>query len=409
MKIHRRDLRRPAQNEASRSWYRIQNATTATEPTTVYLYGIVGEDWWGDGNPAAQLVKDINALDVSEIQLHINSPGGDVYEGLAILNALRQHKARVIVTVDGLAASAASFIAMAGDEVVMARNSELMIHDAWGICIGPAEDMTRTGADLNRISDNIASIYADRASGTDTAAFRALMLAETWFSAQEAVDAGLADRVLEKPVDEAKKNAFDLSVFDYAGRASAPAPQIPTAASAAVVTPPAAAASEDTTTQEGPSAVEISDEQMTTLRQRAGVADGADFDTCVAALGEALEEQAAPAATIPDGMVLMDSTQQQHLLADAAAGREARNQQQLEQREGLVNAAVRDGRIAPARREHWLNALTADPEGTEQLLGNLAPGLVPMDSLGHAGHEPVTVSADERLYDNVWPSATKEV
>lgn len=185
------------------------------------------DSWGGEfGVSAKEFAAALDDLgdDVTELRLHINSPGGEVFEGIAILNALRGQRAkgrRVVSVVDGLAASAASFIAMAADEVVMARNSELMIHDAWGICIGNAEDMRELGSRLDHLSDNIASVYAEKAGGS-TADWRTHMLAETWYSADEAVSAGLADRV--EAAQKKASNSFDLSVFQYAGREQAPAP-----------------------------------------------------------------------------------------------------------------------------------------------------------------------------------------
>ena len=134
------------------------------------------------------------------------------------MNALRQHQARVIGVVDGLAASAASFIAVGGcDELVMAEHSELMIHDAWGLCLGNAEDMTTMAADLDRISDNIASIYARKAGGS-AQDWREVMRAEKFYSADDAVDAGLADRVDRQdeesdPAEESAGNRWDRSIF----------------------------------------------------------------------------------------------------------------------------------------------------------------------------------------------------
>lgn len=199
------------------------DGTTAT----LRLYDPI-DSWGGDwGMSAKELVDALDELPdaVNEIRLHVNSPGGEVFEAIAVLNALRSHEARVVAIVDGLAASAASFIACGADEVVMAKNSELMIHDAWGLCVGNAQDMRDLAEDLDRLSDNIASIYADKAGG-EVSDWRAAMSRETWYSAEEAVEAGLADRVDAKAGEA--QNRFDLSIFTYAGRAAAPEPQVAT-------------------------------------------------------------------------------------------------------------------------------------------------------------------------------------
>jgi ATP-dependent protease ClpP protease subunit len=198
----------------------------------LYLYDVIdswGGDWGISAREFTQALAEIGTVD--SIALHINSPGGECYEGIAIMNQLRRHPARVTAVVDGLAASAASFIAAAADEVVMAPNSEMMIHDAWGIALGPASEMHDAGDRLDRISDNIASVYAGRPnSPADAGAWRQLMLAETWFSAGEAVTAGLADRVEGADAEPEPQtiDAFDLGVFRYQGRADAPVPQLAT-------------------------------------------------------------------------------------------------------------------------------------------------------------------------------------
>lgn len=204
------------------------------------LYGPI--DSWGGywGVSAVEFLEVLDQLgdDVTEIRLHINSPGGEVWEALAILNSLRAHDAKVVAVVDGIAASCASFIACAADEMIMSPNTQLMIHDAWGLCIGNAADMHSTGDLLDQISNNIASIYADKSGGT-TEQWRAIMLDEGWYTAQEAVDAGLADKIAGDDADE-PEDAFDLKGIGlkYSGRAEAPAPQVPTA-SATSPTPPA--------------------------------------------------------------------------------------------------------------------------------------------------------------------------
>ena len=181
-----------------------------------------GEFWGVSAKEFAQALDDLPS-NITEIRLHINSPGGDVFDGVAIVNALRAHSARVVVVVDGIAASAASFIAASADETIMAPNSELMIHDAWGLCVGNAAEMKQMAEMLDHISDNIASIYAAKAGGT-VAEWRAAMAKETWYSADEAVAAGLADTASKAEPLAATQNRHDLSIFTYAGRAAAPAP-----------------------------------------------------------------------------------------------------------------------------------------------------------------------------------------
>jgi ATP-dependent protease ClpP protease subunit len=182
------NFQRPAQAKVGR-WYEIKNI--ATDVAEVSIYDEIG--FWGV--TASDFVRDLQGVQAKSITLHVNSPGGDVFDGIAILNALRQHPARVEVVIDGLAASAASFIAMAGDSVVMAPNAMMMIHEASGVVFGNAEEMTEMAALLDKTSANIAQVYAQRAGG-DPEDWRQAMRAETWYSDQEAVDAGLADAIL---------------------------------------------------------------------------------------------------------------------------------------------------------------------------------------------------------------------
>lgn len=190
------------------------------------------DSWGGDwGVSAKEFAAALGALpdDTHTINLHINSPGGEVFEAVTILNQLRQHQARIVAIVDGLAASAASYIAVGADEVQMAPNTQLMIHDAWGLAIGNAADMRSAGDLLDRLSNNIASIYAAKAGGT-VEDWRAAMLAESWYSAEEAVAAGLADSILgtDTPEEDAAKALanVDTSDWKYSSRDEAPAPLI---------------------------------------------------------------------------------------------------------------------------------------------------------------------------------------
>lgn len=206
-------------------------AVDETGTATLRIYDPI-DSWGGDWGVSAREFADAlrQVPNAQQIQLHLNSPGGEVFEAIAILNGLRNHPATVTAVVDGLAASAASFIAAGVDRLVMGQNSQLMVHDPWGICIGPATDMRNLADQLDHIGDNIASVYQGKAGGA-LADWRAVMLAETWYSAEEAVTAGLADEVAGSAGQDAQpQNAFDLNTFQYPGRAAAP-PPLPIAAS----------------------------------------------------------------------------------------------------------------------------------------------------------------------------------
>lgn len=205
------------------------------EPAAVDIFGEIGWSWWGDGVEANEFAQQLAAITADTITVRVNSPGGDVFDGIAITNLLRAHPATVNVVVMGLAASAASVISMAGDSISMMPNSEMMIHDASGFCIGNAADMAEMVTLLDHVSNNIASAYAARAGGT-TADWRDVMRGEQWYTADEAVAAGLADRVGNAPTaaaSTATDRAWNLSFFAYQGRDSAPAPTVRPAAAVA--------------------------------------------------------------------------------------------------------------------------------------------------------------------------------
>jgi HK97 family phage prohead protease len=208
-------------------WFEIRNQAGGdqAEPATVLIFDEIGGSF---GVNAQDFAQALGEIDAPTIQVRINSPGGSLFDGIAIYNALNHHPARIEVYVDSLAASAASVIAMAGDEIVMMPGSQMMIHDAAAVQDGNAEDMAKMSTFLDRQSGNIADIYRLRAGG-DATEWRDLMLAETWMFAREAVAMGLADRVEDPPTaptpsDTPTTRSFDLSQFRYAGRQAAPAP-----------------------------------------------------------------------------------------------------------------------------------------------------------------------------------------
>lgn len=181
-----------------------RSGTGSDKTAEVYLYDVIG---W----PFIEAVDVVTAIPdgVENINLHINSPGGDVFEGLSIYNWLREHSARVSVQVDGLAASVASVIAMAGSNVSMPKSSFMMIHDPWTIMLGNAEDLRKEADLLEQIESVLAEIYAAK-SGQEVTQVRQWMHDESWFTGQEARERGFADAVID---GAAAANTFNLSAF----------------------------------------------------------------------------------------------------------------------------------------------------------------------------------------------------
>lgn len=173
----------PRNSETGESWYRIVNAV-ADGPTQIQIHAEIGQ--WGVS--AQDFLRDLAVID-GPVEVHVNSPGGDVFDAYAIYNGLVARPG-VTTVVDGIAASAASFIVMAGEQRLMARTSQLMIHDGWAGVAGNAEDLQHMVARLETVSDQIAGIYADTAGG-EPDYWRDLMRAETWYTPQQALDAGL--------------------------------------------------------------------------------------------------------------------------------------------------------------------------------------------------------------------------
>lgn len=166
----------------------------------ISIYGeIVSDKWYDDETSAISFKSDLDELgDVDTINLHINSPGGSVFEGIAIHNMLKMHKATVNVYVDGLAASIASVIAMSGDTIFMPENAMLMIHNPWTFAVGNAKELRKQADDLDRIAQASIKTYLSKSNGKiDEETLTQLLDEETWLSAQEAFDYGLADEVLE--------------------------------------------------------------------------------------------------------------------------------------------------------------------------------------------------------------------
>jgi len=186
---------------------KLQVRAAADGVTEILLYDEIG--FWGV--TAKQFVQQLSAISTPSITVRINSPGGDVFDGLAIYDALEAHAATIETVVEGLAASAASFIALAADKVTMAENALMMIHQAWGFAIGNKADMLDMATTLEKIDGQLAAIYAGQ-TGKTQAEMLALMAGAsdgTWFTADEAKTIGLVDEIVgETPDDQTAENSL---------------------------------------------------------------------------------------------------------------------------------------------------------------------------------------------------------
>ena len=188
--------------------YRVENK--ASDEATVYIYDEIS--YWGvDAN---QFAKDFTDIKAKTIHLRVNSPGGSVFDGLAIFNTIQQHKSTVIAHIDGLAASIASVLVLAADEVQMAKNAFYMIHQPWSMVIGTSEDMRKEADLIDKVDGSIIQTYVDK-TGKKESEIVDMMNEETWLTAEEALEMGFADSIFEDKKEETKDAMalFDLSLF----------------------------------------------------------------------------------------------------------------------------------------------------------------------------------------------------
>ena len=221
--------------------FRAESAPAGDE-ATIYLYDMIVDtdeeaQWWGGVSPEA-FIKVLRDMTAPTIHLRVNSPGGSVFAARAIEQALREHKSQVVAHIDGLAASAASFLIQGADEIEAAPGSFIMIHKAWTIAWGNADDLLATAGLLHQIDASLVKTYA-AATGQSADDIAGWMAAETWFEADRAVELGFADRVAEADKGRASASAWDLTAYKHAPRvqtsASLPQPDRTALARAAAV------------------------------------------------------------------------------------------------------------------------------------------------------------------------------
>jgi ATP-dependent Clp protease, protease subunit len=190
--------------DAVRHWAEKSFAAEADEPNTISIYGVIGDDMFGEGFTAKRMAGALRSIGPNAVTVNVNSPGGDMFEGLAIYNLLREHPAEITVKVMGVAASAASLVAMSGDRVLMGAGAVMMIHNAWGMVIGNRHDFADAASVFETFDASMAAIYAAR-TGKDSAAIMAMLDGPTrasdgtYMTAAEAVAAGFADGQFDGP------------------------------------------------------------------------------------------------------------------------------------------------------------------------------------------------------------------
>lgn len=376
----------------------------------LWLYGLVG-GWWR-GFDAESVANALRGMDVDLLYVRIHSPGGDSADGIAIGNLLRNHRAKVVTVVDGYACSAASVIAVAGDEVVMCPGAQLMLHDVMTYGAGNAKTLRLAAEYAEALSQNYASVYQYRAGGT-VAQWRSVMLVNdeygTWYTAEEAVAASLADSVgtvvaigsppvaPEDELDDADcwaRAAHDLNLLDM---------YVPAAARAAWQSgerpkPPDRKSADRPTQPKGAAVVDLNDTQIASLREQVGFPADADADTIVKAVAEALTERAEAKVTteIPEGMELVSKTVFEDVTAKAERGAEAA-EELLTMRCTAVLDKYKDRFPAtPEARAKWEADFRRDPAATETYLAATKP-LLPTTEAGHGGdgeNQPVAVTDD---------------
>ena len=385
---------------------------------TIRMYGPIDSwgGWWGISAADVGEVLDSLPDSVTQIILRINSPGGEVFEAMSILNMLRAHKASVLGVVDGLAASAGSVIAVGCDETVMSPGTQMMIHSPSTIAWGNATEMRKVADVLDGIEESIITIYRDKAGES---AWGELLSAETWYTAAGAVEAGLADRVAvvkdagetstagaddEDPADPLEGD----TVEDKYQSARARLGWQPTSA-AALIKPPSS--TEPGLTRETEK-LTMSDTFLASVRDRLGVSEAeASEETVLTALDEALTEQAdtpaAPAASIPEDAIVVDKAAYEQLRDNADAGRKAMDAINAQRRDGIIAAALKDGRIAASNKDSWRAQLDKDEDGIKSILDGMPKNTaVPVAEIGHSD---TLTSTEDSLYARAgWATNEKE-
>jgi len=378
--------------------FQVKNSSNSAE---ILFHGDLG---WG--LDPADIIEDVRNITSGNITVRFNSNGGDAFAGIAIMHALREHPAHVTGIVEGIAASAASVVAVGGcDELIMRPGSQLMIHDAMTWADGSASELIKQAELLESVSNDIAAVYAGK-TGTDVELWRNAMREETWFNADEALAAGLADRIVDGRVSNVSKS----KVYNkFKGRRGAPCAQLIKkeaplmgvdqglieAISKSVVTAlvesgvihnVSNSAPDDTVGEtEAVEATDVPDVDENASSEQLD----ADLDT-----DEGVDEDEHQEVTEdePDTeMVTIDKQTFDELQAAAKCGWELKEKAEAEARTSEVDNWVKEGRISAAVRQKALKLMHADPDLARSTFGSNPVNTIPRKEVGHAIGEDTAV------------------
>ena len=406
-----------------RDWFRfVTNKAATTTPgadAEIFVFGDIGETYWSEGVSAQSFVDQLAALeDTAELAIRINSYGGSAWDGMAIANAIMRFDGHTTCYIDGVAASAASIVAFAGDDVVASKYSRGMLHNASAMVMGTADDMREVATQIEALNATMAAYYADRSADPklDAAAFAAIMAAETWYSADEMLAVGLITSIdtstVREEVEKAAASALAKTSEPYAAQGI---PALPTTKESKPM-----AFKDDLAKRLGKDPADLTDEDLYKAALDAlgdpepasgGPAAPASTDTPATgapeapagAPGGAPAPAAAPTpvpAAASAGTVTVDSAAFEDLKRQAAMGAKAFEDAQAKSDQAVVDKAIEEGRIPLARAGHYLALMSADRTDTIDLLTNrlAKDAAVPMHEMGHSADlAPVaTVTENDR-------------
>ncbi|WP_260973299.1 head maturation protease, ClpP-related [Mycolicibacterium llatzerense] len=400
--------------DAMRQWYKFTAAKAAAKngdaedakTATLHIYDVIGADPFFGGVDVNEAIALIEGLDEdAELTVRINSPGGAAWDGLALANAIMRHPGPTTTHVDALAASAASLVALAGDTVTMSKYGQMMLHNARAGVHGTAEDLKSAAETLAKLNGSMAQFYADR-TGSEPADWAKAMKRESWYTADEALEAGLVTSVDESGARDQVEAAAAASIakvaaqFKYAGRQAAPAPtaQITENGPTGPDTKEANVAISKQVADRLGLGEDATDEQVLAKIEELGKTETDDAGTGGGAAGgdapEAGKVSEVMKAAAELGLTVIDTASVTEMRANSELGAKAHATMEAQRITALVEAAFDAGKILPASKAQYIKMMAADETGTTALLASIpAHSVVPMNELGHAT-QPIAQTGD---------------